>query len=282
MHAFLSDLEHGIRVGTIVPYIGPYALRGVSAPDGEPLPVSGEELILALNRGRPLSPKLMYEFPRAAMHVELKRGRKVLDRFLTELYERPWSRSPVHEWLRGLRPPYVVDVNRDTQLQDSYADTPHLLVTGVARIAGTDARFRLWHWDGSAYHAIAGPALPPALPILFKPLGTPRPQPTFIASDADYVDYITELMGGFAIPPFLKEYRQGRRYVTLGLSLSRDTERMVIADIIYGASQPAGWALIPDPTPKERRFCAKLGLELVEMDALDLVRGHVPAAAGAA
>lgn len=283
MESFLSEIERGIRDSSIVPFIGPYALRGVRSPDGsEPLPVSGEELILALNRGRPMAPKLMYEFPRAAMNVELKRGRKALDRFLTELYSRPWSLSLLHEWIRDLCPPLVVDINRDTQLQDAYADTPHILIVGVARIAGTEYRFQIWHYDGSRYRAVSQDAVESGLPILFKPTGTPRPEPTFIASDADYVDYITELMGGFAIPAFLKSYRQGRRWVTLGLPLSRDTERMLLSEIIFGAAEPKGWALLPEPTPKELRFCRRLGLEVVEADALELITGTAPAARAAA
>ncbi|MBL8436668.1 MAG: SIR2 family protein, partial [Zoogloeaceae bacterium] len=42
----------------------------------------------------------------------------------------------------------------------------------------------------------------------------------------------------------------------------RDTERMVLADLIWGSAQPAGWALIDTPTPRERKFCARLGLQL--------------------
>jgi len=75
-------------------------------------------------------------------------------------------------------------------------------------------------------------------PILFKPMGSPRPDATYIASDADYVDYLTELMGGFAIPSFLKDYRKGRQYLLLGLRLTRDTEPMVLSDIIYAAGSP--------------------------------------------
>ena len=88
----------------------------------------------------------------------------------------------------------------------------------------------------------------------------------YIASDADYVDYITEMMGGFAIPPTLKTLRQGKRYLLMGLRLNRDTERMVMADIIYAAHTPPGWVLIAEPTAKEERFCARLGLEIIRAD----------------
>ncbi len=95
-------------------------------------------------------------------------------------------------------------------------------------------------------------------------MGSPLPDPVYVASDADYVDYITELMGGFAVPDFVKQYRRGKQYLLLGMRLTRDTERMVLSDLTYAADEPRGWALIADPTAKERRFCERIGLQLLE------------------
>ena len=267
-NSIFSDLIAGVSDGRIIPYIGAGGLNGaVDTTNGEPIPADSDSLILAMNGGKPMAPKLMYEFPRAAMNLELKRGRSFVTRFLTETYEkRQWTRAPLHEWLAGIKPAYVVDINRDTQLQDSYADTPHTLVVGLSRTGGTDFRFRLYQFDGEAYTEITQQQLDTSLPILFKPMGSPRPNPTYVASDADYVDYITELMGGFGIPAYLKQYREGKQYLFLGLRFTRDTERMVMSDIIYSADKPAGWALIPEPTDKERRFCKRQNILIVEAD----------------
>ena len=97
-------------------------------------------------------------------------------------------------------------------------------------------------------------------------MGTPLPEPNFIAADADYVDYITELMGGFAIPSFLKQYRENRKYLFVGMRMTRDTERMVLSDIVYGSPKEIGWAFIKEPTEKERRFCQNRNIELIEED----------------
>jgi hypothetical protein len=257
---------------------------------GEPIPADSNSLILAMNNGRPMSPRLMWEFPRAAMDVELKRGRTTVNRFLTETYgAKTWSRAPIHDWIASFKPPYVVDINRDTQLQDSYAEVPHTLIRGIARIGGTDYRFRIDHYDGNDYREIPQEEVDPALPVLFKPMGSPRPDPTYIASDADFVDYISEMMGGFAIPDFLKQYRRDKQYLFLGLRLTRDTERMVMSDIIYAAGTPTGWALIPEPTDKERRFCATQGIVVIEAGVSELLEAVgvspsaesvLPAAAG--
>lgn len=276
----LSELALRLKEGTLIPYIGPGVLSGVTeAGSGEPIPADSDSLILAMNGGKPMAPRLMYEFARAAMDMELKKGRSFVSRFLSETYgQRQWNRAPLHDWLAALKPAYCIDINRDTQLQESFADTPHILVRGIARIGGTDYRFRIHQYDGSEYREVTQEEADGSLPVLFKPMGSPLPDPTYIASDADYVDYITELMGGFAIPSFIKDYRKGRQYLLLGLRLNRDTERMVMSDIVYGATTPVGWALIPSPTDKELRFCRRVGIEVIDADVPDLLQaGGMPA-----
>lgn len=276
-----ATLEEKLKSGDLVPYLGYGAISdSVDVASGQPIPADSDSLILAMNNGKPMAPRLMYEFARAAMDVELKRGRAAVQRFLDNTYlETEWTRSAVHDWLAAIKPPYVIDINRDTQLQSSYADTPHTLIRGIARIAGTDYRFRIHHYDGTEYREIEQSEVDTALPVLFKPMGSPLPDSTYIASDADYVDYITELMGGFAIPDFLKTHRTGKQYLFIGLRMLRDTERMVMSDMIYGAGKPAGWALIAEPTDKERRFCKRLNVSIIESDFLDYIGAEANAEA---
>lgn len=271
----MQTLTAGLKSGQIVPYLGPDTLTGVvSKLNGAAIPADSDSLILAMNDGRPMAPRLMYEFPRAAMNLENKKGRKFIERFLTTTYgEQQWTHSEFHQWLAGLNLPYVIDINRDTQLQHAYSDRPHTLVVGIARIAGTDYRFRLYQYYSGEYREITQQQMDTSLPVLFKPMGSPLPEANYIASDADYVDYITELMGGFAIPAFLKEYRQGKQYLFCGVPMNRDTERMVLSDIIYAAGEPAGWVLLPNASEKEKRFCAKKNLVVVETGWQDLMAG---------
>ncbi len=277
----LDEILSGLQTGQVVPYLGPGALSDVRhALEGRSMPAEDQELILALTGGKPLHPRLMTEFPRAAMHVELKRGRKALSSFLTGLYGvNAWSGGAIHRWLASLAPRYVIDTNRDLRLQELWADRPHTLVVGIARLSADPYRFRIWSYDGAAYREIDAAQADPALPILFKPLGTPRPEPTYVASDADFVDYITELMGGFAVPSFIKQARVGKQYLLAGLRLVRDTQRMILSDLIVDAGSPAGWALIPEPTAKERRYCARKQIEILECGIDALLSAAVPTAA---
>jgi hypothetical protein len=269
----ISEILSGLYENKVVPYLGPGALfDATNKVTGTPMPADSNSLILAMNNGNPMAPKLMYEFPRAAMNQELKRGRNFLGQFLTKLYgETEYTRAAVHDWLAEWRPAYVIDINRDTQLQESYADEEHTLIVGVARITASHFRFKIYHYDCSDYFEIPQDQIDHRLPILFKPLGTPKPEANYIASDADYVDYITELMGGFAIPDFLKEYRKGKQYLFIGMPLNRDSERMVMSDIVYGAAEQKGWVLNKNPTDKEKRYCKKIGLEILDVDVEDLL-----------
>lgn len=269
----LSGIIKNVVEGTVVPYLGPGVLNGVSETDtGEPIPADSDSLIIALNGGKPMAPKLMYEFARAAMNIELKKGRSVLKRFFYDLYnEKKWSRSKTHAWLEAIMPPYVIDTNRDNQLQEIYSGEPHTLIRGISRIAGTDYRFVIHHYDGKEYREIKQEEIDISLPILFKPLGSSLPTPTFIASDADFVDYITELMGGFAIPSPLKDYRKEKQYLFLGMRFTRDTERMVMSDIVFDAKTPVGWALIEEPTAKEERYCKRMNIEIVRASLDDFL-----------
>lgn len=272
-----DKLLAGLKDGSIVPYLGPGVLADVKNPaTGAAIPADSNSLILAMNDGKPMAPKLMYEFPRAAMNVELKRGRSTVTKFLTRVYgETQWSRAALHDWLKAISPAYVIDINRDTQLQDSYASQPHNLIVGIARIGGTDFRYKIYHWDGASYTLV--PSIDTTQPILFKPMGTPRPEAVYIASDADYVDFITELMGGFSIPPEVKALRKGKQYLLMGMRLNRDTERMVMADMIYSAAEPAGWVFIKEPSDKERRYCKKIGLEIIDADIFEFIGVSAPA-----
>ncbi len=268
-----ANILSGLFNNEVVPYLGPGVLFDVTSKlNGAPIPADSDSLILAMNGGKPMAPKLMYEFPRAAMNQELKRGRTFLTQFLDKVYkESKWSRAAVHNWLGEWKPHYVIDINRDTQLQDSYADEEHTLVVGLARVIGNDYRFKIFHYDGQDYFEIDQKQVNSKLPILFKPMGTPKPESNYVASDADYVDYISELMGGFAIPDFLKEYRKGKKYLLLGMRLNRDSERMVMSDIVYSASEPKGWFFRKNPTDKEKRFAERMGFELVDADCRDLL-----------
>ncbi len=78
--ALLASWRSGLAGGSIVPCLGPGALADVSSlVDGPAIPGTSEQRILAMDGGRPMAPKLIHQFSRAAMNVELKRGPECRD-----------------------------------------------------------------------------------------------------------------------------------------------------------------------------------------------------------
>ena len=81
-------------------------------------------------------------------------------------------------------------------------------------------------------------------------------------------------MDGLTVPSFIKLRRRGRRHLLLGVRLDRDRERLIRSNLVHDAAVgPAGWTLIPDANDKERRLCQRIGIEIVEADALALPAG---------
>ena len=144
-------------------------------------------------------------------------------------------------------PQFVVRVNGQSV---SLADQSELIEKAVS--PGLSNRFNLYRHDGRSYAKIHAT---PVLPELFKPLGTPQPEP----------------MGDFGVPAFVKKMRRDKRYLFIGLRLDRDTERMIMSDLIHAAAPAAGWAFLPEPAPKERKFLARHGLALIEEDFRSLL-----------
>ena len=164
----IQDILDQLRAGGVVPYLGPDVLREVvDLQTGKAIPADSDSLILAMTGGQPMSPRLMYEFPRAAMHLENKKGRSFIERFLTQTYGGDnWTPSAFHQWLADQRLPYVIDCNRDTQLQRCYADRAHTLVVGAARLAATPYRFDLYQWDSEGYRPLTLEDVDASLPVL--------------------------------------------------------------------------------------------------------------------
>ncbi|NQZ15087.1 MAG: hypothetical protein HRT94_09745 [Alphaproteobacteria bacterium] len=69
----LHQISKDVAAGLLVPYIGPGALDDVvSQSSGKSIPADSNSLILAMNDGKPMAKKLMYEFSRAVINRELK------------------------------------------------------------------------------------------------------------------------------------------------------------------------------------------------------------------
>lgn len=271
-----AELEEQIKAGTLIPFIGMGVFKQTQCEDGTQIPFDSDSMILALNGGRAMSPRLMYEYSRAAMSLEQRKGRAYIEGMTHHIFTaKPYPLPEVYVWLKSLMPRYVVDLNLDDSLLKLYADTDHFLVTGVSRIMGGYDRFivYMYHAKKRRYERIEKELLNSMLPILFKPLGCVMPEKNFIISDADFVDWLTEAMGGYAIPPFLKSYRENKAYLFLGLDFDRDTFRMVANEITMELSGGYSVGDKSELTKKEEKFLLSHHIKRLETDMKHFLKG---------
>lgn len=264
-----------LKKGELVPFLGMGVFRHTQTESGEQIPYDSDSMVLALNGGRAMSPRLMYEYSRAAMSLEQRKGRAYIEQMTNHIFtSSPYLIPKVYEWLKTIKPRYVVDLNLDDSLLKLYAEEEHFLVTGVSRIMGGYDRFIVYMYDTKhkIYKRIDKTLLSPMLPIVFKPLGCVVPEKNFIISDADFVDWLTEAMGGYAIPPFLKSYREGKKYLFLGVDFDRDTFRMVANEITMGLS--GGYRICEKEhlTKKEEKFLATHGVISLKMETEEFLK----------
>ena len=276
MDTILETIKKELRNQITIPYFGLGAFEGIMTKEGEAVPHDSDSLILAMNGGRAMAPRLMYEYSRAAMHLEQRRGVEYMTQLINHIYTKPFDPTPLHKAIIDMSPRYIIDTNRDTKFQELLAYTPHCLIIGKSRIMGNDYRFEIYEYDveNQKYFLVDEEVLETAQKILFKPMGSPLPAPSFVISDADYVDWLTEAMGGYAVPKVLKTYRKTKKYLFLGTYFDRDTDRMVANELSLDLE---GGYVITDKElgKKEKKFIEKHHLEVIEMSLPDFIKAFV-------
>ncbi|MFA7570794.1 MAG: SIR2 family protein [Sulfurimonadaceae bacterium] len=273
----MDDIKQKLQEGSLVPFLGMGIFKNTITKEGIPLPFDSDSMILALNNGRAMSPRLMYEYSRAAMSLEQRKGREFIVQMTNHIYSSKEYELPLtYQWLKTIQPKYVIDTNVDDSLLKIYNDVDHILITGISRITADYDRFVIYQFDATSqtYAQISKDELTLDLPILLKPMGSTQPAMNFIISDADFVDWLTEAMGGYAIPPILKELRRGKDYLFMGVDFSRDTFRMVANELTLELH--GGITLIDkeELTKKEEKFIHTHNLENINMSIDEFIKSH--------
>ncbi len=265
----MDNMIEDLKSGKLVPFLGMGVFKGVVNKNGQQLPFDSDSMVLSLNNGRAMSPRLMYEYSRAAMSLEQRKGRDFVVNMTNHIYtSSPYELPLVYQFLKKIQPPFVIDVNLDDSGCKIYEGVEHFMIVGVSRVMGGYDRFIVYEYlvESNSYIPMDKELLDDSKPILFKPLGSTVPQKNFIISDADFVDWLTEAMGGFAMPSFLKTYREGKDYLYLGVDFSRDTYRMVANELTL--THKAGYVVETksDLSKKEKKFISSHDLEIYNQE----------------
>lgn len=271
----MDNIKENLMNGSLVPFLGMGVFKDFTCKDGSTLPYDSDSFILALNNGRAMSPRLMYEYSRAAMSLEQRKGRDYIIAMTNHIYtSKEYDLPFIYEFFKEFKPKYMIDTNMDDSSCKIYEDVPHFMITGVSRIMGGYDRFivYMYNLESKIYEVIDKSELNDTMPILFKPMGSTIPAKNFIVSDADFVDWLTEAMGGYALPPFLKEFKNAKSYLFLGVDFSTDTYRMVSNEITLGLS---GGYVVTDKeefSRKEDKFMEAHNLEVIQKSTNDFLK----------
>lgn len=261
-----------IKSGETIPFLGNGIFKGTKNSAGATIPFDNESMILGINNNRAMAPKYMDDYSKAAMNIEERRGRKILEDIVFHLFSSEFKRPIIYDIIEEIKPNFVVDLNYDDSLQKIYQKQEHFLVSGVARILAELDRYVSYEYKNSQYVEVENSETNFEKPFLYKPLGTIDPVKNYIVSDADFVDWITEAMGGFSFPNVLKEERKNKKFLFLGTDFGIDTGRMVANEI---SLENIGGYYVTEKTEftkREKKFVDKLSLEVLDMDVVEFMK----------
>ncbi|PYF09413.1 SIR2-like protein [Rhodobacter viridis] len=257
LEAVMAEVGAGRRI----PYLGPE----VSALSGGQAPGTTAELCRRLEAEVRVPRRASGNLWSVAQYIESRKFRATLDALVRKAFVgRPDRPNPVHDWLASMRVPMVVDTWYDEGLLRAFGpgDGDWGLVQGISR-AGTHSEAFTAAFDSFGEPVAA--ADPAWKSLLYKPNGLVRMGSSFLLSDADYVEVLTEIDIQTPIPEEVRERRTGRPFLFLGCRFDDQLLR-IYARQITKRSGVGHVAVISGPlTRMEEKF-----LEELEIRRLDL------------
>nr|WP_153750183.1 SIR2 family protein [Rhodovulum strictum] len=271
MSQLLDEVARGVRV----PYLG--AGAAALAEDGPP--ASPQALCAAIEAKVRAPKRASGNLWSVAQFVENRRFRRTLEAIVQEVFAARPAPGPVQRWLARVRPPLVVDAWYDGQMLDAAATAGPEgwgWVQGISR-AGEWRDVWTAAFDGAG-RAIGAAPDPAWQMLVYKPHGLIRPGGSFLISDSDYVEVLTEIDIQTPIPEEVRARRTGRPFLFLGCRFDDQMLRS-FARQIAKRSAPGHAAVIEGPLSRmEQRFLDEMGIERLDLP-LAAVTGAIAAPA---
>ncbi|NKN34795.1 SIR2 family protein [Agrobacterium sp. a22-2] len=277
----VEDIGRLLRVGDLIPYLGP----GLLALDGAvpAVPVSPEEVAAALHARAPAPSRIRTNMWSVAQYIEQRRHRVTLRTWMAEIFAADPQPSALHRWLVSLPLPLVVDTWYDGAMRAAFAAAGRPDVPAIQGITRSGEFRDIWTkaYDGEGQEIDEAVAEATAT-VLYEPHGGARPAGNFLVADSDYVEVLTEIDIQTPIPDLVRTRRSNRGFLFLGCRFHDQMLRTYARQIMKRSKGPH-YAIMDAAalTRNERRFLAGQGITLIDMplaEAAGLLTGeHVPA-----
>jgi len=250
VQGWVTEVRARLVAGTLVPYLGP----GLYPSDG-PVPSTYRALAEFLGSKVALPKRARGNLWAAAQYIESKRHRLTAEALMAEAFEADVEPLPLHRYLASLPLPLIVDSWYASGMRTALSGRRDWVeVQGGSRVAiGEDRWYRTYDPEGNElpHDAARG-----ATTVLYKPHGAIAPARSFLVSDADYVEVLTEIDIQTPIPDVVKSRRTDLGFVYLGCRFHDQTLR-IFARQIGKRSEGPRFAIV-DPavgaTRNELRF----------------------------
>lgn len=244
----------------VVPYFGP----GVLEVDSGGTPAGEAALAEFLAKETAVPRKLGGNLHAIAQYIESFKHRKTLARLMHRAFGRDPAPGRLHRYFARQRNcPMIVDAWYDRELRAAFAGR-----SGWGEIRGLSRHDHPGSWyrcvgaqgeDAGENEARAWDTL------IYKPLGAAASGASFVVSDSDFVEILTEIDIQTPIPSVVQERRIGRHFLFLGCRFNSQIGR-IMARQIAKRSSDFHWAVLADePTRKEARFLEELHIRRIEM-----------------
>jgi hypothetical protein len=276
-------IKEALHEGGVIPFLG----SGASLGDGTApwMKDTAESLPTASDLARHLARKAMFpqdepeQLTTIAQYYRVAVGAVGLKEELHEIFARDYEVPRLHRFLATLSAPLLlVTTNYDDLIERAFRDAGRSfdLVVHTTELGLGDRDQLLW-WP----HGVSEPekVSPKRLDIdlaktsvIYKMHGTVdrnRPErDQYVISEDDYIDFLTRMTKGKAVPAVFARPFQDRHFLFLGYGLRDWNLRVVLNRIEKDLRRPkdkTSWAIDANPSPLETRFWQKRSVEIYGM-----------------
>ncbi|ANJ66270.1 transcriptional regulator [Halothiobacillus diazotrophicus] len=263
----ITEVRSALAAGRVIPYIGP----GVLAAAGADLPSNLPTLAEILSSRVSVPHKIRKNFTAVAQYIENFKHRKSLKAVLNDLFSVATPVPELMKTLAGMDLPMIVNLWYDNTLAQALKDQ-----ASWGRIQGFSQSEHYGQWygfyqpDGTATDAATAESW---TTVLYEPWGSIVPDQNYLASDADFVEVLTEIDIQTPIPQIVQDRRKDRGFLFLGCRFDDQLQRTFARQIMKRSSN-RHWAVIEgELTKKEARFLEEQGIERLDISLAEVLNG---------
>lgn len=258
--ARLAAALDAVAAGRMIPYLGA-GIAGLT----EGVPASPAALCALIEAEVRVPRRASGNLWSAAQFVESRRFRATLNDIAARAFAPGQGRSnAVQRALAALRPPMIVDTWYDDGLLAALAGQPGWgWVQGVSRNGEwIEIWTRAYAPDGT--ERPEGPD-PEWGTLVYKPHGLARKGSSFLMSDSDYVEVLTEIDIQTPIPAEVRTRRSGRGFLFLGCRFDDQMLRIFARQITKRSGGGHVAVIEGQLTRMEMRFLDEIGITRLDL-----------------